>query len=227
MSYAVADGEKSIKHVPLLIKQVIDSGAWQKRLVGKLPVEHKTFRDFIRTAPAKGMGWSTPEDIKQVEALLRYAPDVLVKWREAITGEPGGDRQSEDAKSTNNNIINAPARQGTSLSYTLDRLKRERSDLFNRVVAGELSANAAAIEAGFRKKPVPIRQLMDIACKLSPTERLAALEYLAHLIRIDHLGQPEIALSKINCLVHDMLHGNPTTPTLTKHLRLPKAKATE
>jgi hypothetical protein len=43
--------------------------------------------------------------------------------------------------------------QGTSKSYTVSRLKRDRPDLFGKVVAGELSANKAAIEAGFRRNP--------------------------------------------------------------------------
>lgn len=43
--------------------------------------------------------------------------------------------------------------QGTSRAYTLTRLESERPDLYERVCRKELSANAAAIEAGFRKPP--------------------------------------------------------------------------
>jgi hypothetical protein len=45
--------------------------------------------------------------------------------------------------------------RGNSAIYTLKRLKRDRPDLFQQVLGGALSANAAAIEAGFRKKPKP------------------------------------------------------------------------
>ena len=38
---------------------------------------------------------------------------------------------------------------GTSRAYALARLDRDRPDLAQRVLSGELSANAAAIEAGF------------------------------------------------------------------------------
>jgi len=41
--------------------------------------------------------------------------------------------------------------QGTSRAYTRDR-PRERRDLFDKVAAGDMSANAAAIETGFRKE---------------------------------------------------------------------------
>jgi hypothetical protein len=48
--------------------------------------------------------------------------------------------------------------QAGSRAYYLDRLDRSRPDLAARVRAGELSANAAAIEAGLRKaKPKAVR----------------------------------------------------------------------
>jgi hypothetical protein len=170
MSYAVADGEKSIKHVPLLIKEVIETGAWQRRLVGKLPVEHKTFRDFITTAPAQGMGWSTEEDRKQVEALLRYSPDVLQQWVDALKGKHGGDRKSEEAPIKIDNVT-LDRKSGNSLGYTLDRLKREHSDLYAKVVAGDMTANAAAISAGFRKKLTSFEIILKQLPKLTPDER--------------------------------------------------------
>ncbi len=41
-------------------------------------------------------------------------------------------------------------------SYALRRFKRDAPELAQRVVAGELSANAAAITAGFRPRKVSI-----------------------------------------------------------------------
>jgi hypothetical protein len=41
-------------------------------------------------------------------------------------------------------------------TYALQRLKRDRPDIADKVVRGELSANAAAIEAGFRPRKVSI-----------------------------------------------------------------------
>ena len=46
-----------------------------------------------------------------------------------------------------------PAARDRGVTYTLRRLKRDRPDLLDRVAAGELSANAAAVAAGFRKVP--------------------------------------------------------------------------
>lgn len=49
--------------------------------------------------------------------------------------------------------------KGNTVEYKLARLDRDRPDLAAKVRAGDLSANAAAIEAGFRKPPTPLAQL--------------------------------------------------------------------
>ena len=55
----------------------------------------------------------------------------------------GGDRKSEAIKDQGNNVTWFPIVEIAS-TYTLKRLKRDRADLFDRAIAGELSANAAA-----------------------------------------------------------------------------------
>ena len=74
---------------------------------------------------------------------------------------PGGDRQSE-SKSITDIVSNGLVDHGNSKAYTVSRLKRDRPDLFEKVVAGELSANKAAIEAGFRRKPTTIEQIKTL-----------------------------------------------------------------
>ena len=54
--------------------------------------------------------------------------------------------------------------------YILRRLARERPDLLERYERGELSANAAAIEAGFRKRPTPFEIVKAQIPKLSDAE---------------------------------------------------------
>jgi hypothetical protein len=80
-----------------------------------------------------------------VEALLRDEPDVLIEWQNAIKLSPGTRSDLHDIRRE------VTLKYGTSRAYTLERLKRQKPDLFKRVVRGELSAHAAAIEAGFRK----------------------------------------------------------------------------
>ena len=46
---------------------------------------------------------------------------------------------------------------GNSRAAFLRRLRKDRPDIHGRVLAGELSAYAGMVEAGFRKKPLPSR----------------------------------------------------------------------
>jgi hypothetical protein len=59
-----------------------------------------------------------------------------------------GNRKSEKAKDEHRN----PALIGRGSDYDIVRLERDCPDLAARVRANEFSANAAAIEAGFRTK---------------------------------------------------------------------------
>jgi len=90
----------------------------------------------------------------------------LSRAKDALATERGGHKRTSSAPPRKKYDLNAPVgsnqfsegndnvitRQGNSRAYTLDRLKRQAPELFERVISGELSANAAAIEAGFRKK---------------------------------------------------------------------------
>lgn len=67
-----------------------------------------------------------------------------------LGGKPGPGRGHK----TGSNITRLP--RGTGETYTLARLRRDRPDLAKRVAAGELSANAAAIEAGFRRRSITL-----------------------------------------------------------------------
>jgi hypothetical protein len=111
-----------------------------------------------------------------VSLVQEYDPELALMIQSHV--HPGKGNYQD---SGNNNIMTtstSPATQGTSKSYTLNRLRREHSELFERVVAGELSANAAAIEAGFRKVKTPLEQVMALIPKLTEEERQEVLEYL-------------------------------------------------
>ena len=72
-------------------------------------------------------------------AVIQDDAEALALFREAMVDGPGGDKKSEDR--IIHNIVMNDTVQGNSKSYTVSRLKRDRPDLFERVVAGELSAN--------------------------------------------------------------------------------------
>ncbi|MGA7329685.1 MAG: hypothetical protein WBX25_35695 [Rhodomicrobium sp.] len=68
--------------------------------------------------------------------------------------------------------------RGNTRAYTLDRLFRESPGLYEAVCRGEMSANKAAIEAGFRKAPKPFEQIKKLLLALTPEERHQLKEML-------------------------------------------------
>ncbi len=82
------------------------------------------------------------EHDKECLALLReQQPKVAEHGTNQCTG--GGD--------------NVTSSRGNQASYTLARLKRDRPDLAEQVIAGNLSPNAAAVQAGFRHPMLQVR----------------------------------------------------------------------
>lgn len=69
-----------------------------------------------------------------------------------VLGRHGGARKGDAGEQGSN----ATLELGRGADYQLARLRRDRPDLAERVVRGEMSANAAAIAAGFREKQVQL-----------------------------------------------------------------------
>jgi hypothetical protein len=66
-----------------------------------------------------------------------------------------------NAHGTNNNHVRGDNitsnKRGSDPTYIVRRLKRDRPDLYQQVLDGTLTPNAAAIQAGFRRKVVQVR----------------------------------------------------------------------
>ena len=110
-------------------------------------------------------------------------------FRELVVAGHGGDRKSENIKSNNitldSDLFTEPEsesdkpKRGTGRAYTLARLKRERPDLFEKVAAKEMSANAAAIAAGWRKQSTPVDRIKADWPRLTAEERAELLAWIA------------------------------------------------
>lgn len=151
---AFRNGTGNLSDFPGLLRRIITERLWERRQVpGHGIVELANLRELITSKPRKGWG----DDPAKIEAVIREDVEVLAMWREAMKGEEGGD------KSTHSNVMGAQSNQGNTRAYTVSRLKREAPALFERVKAGELSANAAAIEAGFRVKTFTVPLDVDRA----------------------------------------------------------------
>lgn len=65
--------------------------------------------------------------------------------------------------------------------YVLGRLKRDRPDLAERVLNKDMSANAAAIEAGFRKRSIKVTADVNLAA--AALRRLFSSKEIARLVK--------------------------------------------
>ena len=157
-----------------LIKAVIREQSWTKRKIrtGEI-IELASLRELITEPPLKGYG----EKVEDVERMLENDADALAAFRQETTGRHGGDRKSDAIKCNNVTLDeDSKATTGNGKAYTLSRLKRETPELFAAVVRGELSANAAAIKAGWRKVKSPLDRLFAEWKKASQEERDAFLK---------------------------------------------------
>lgn len=88
-------------------------------------------------------------DLDTLRRICADDVDATRLIREVTTEGRQGKRTDLD-----NNVTEVERVTGNSKSYTLDRLHRERPDLYAEVKAGGMSANRAAIEAGFRRPSI-------------------------------------------------------------------------
>lgn len=166
-----ADG--SLASFPGLLKRVIQEKVWERRIHNGHLIELPNLRALITEKPIRGWG----QNPDKIQAVIQDDAEALALFREAMVNGPGQPKMTE-AKSISDNITNTLIDRGTSKAYTVSRLKRDRPDLFEKVVAGELSANKAAIEAGFRRKPTTIEQIKTLWSKATPDEQAEFIQYL-------------------------------------------------
>lgn len=138
-----------------LLEATVKEKAWEELGI--------SFVELVKEPPPIGMGLAEHEfrtlltlkhryeDKDQsvrdrMKSVRRYVDDEL----DPALFEHGANQHVGDY-----NIKSSP-RSGTSETYTLRRLKRDRPDLAEKVMNKELSANAAAVEAGFRPRMLSI-----------------------------------------------------------------------
>jgi len=162
---AINRGERAIDNIPSLVYQVIEDRAWKYREKGPHTEEtFDSFREFCTTDPPEGLGC----EVQRLMNLCEDRPKVQKKIEEHTKADHGGKRNPEgknqhsegdkfnNVKLDQNEGKEKNASMGNSKSYTLQRLERDAPELYEKVVADEMSANAAAIEAGFRDKTATI-----------------------------------------------------------------------
>lgn len=99
----------------------------------RLDAAKAAFVEPCHRQPMKGCAFK-PE---QVEALIKHDPETLAMWRDAVTAPVGRPTIPDIVRNLESDG------HGNSRSYTVSRLKKERPDLFDEVVAGHMSARDA------------------------------------------------------------------------------------
>ena len=161
----VAEGVRDIDFVTRLIGDVMETGAWRE-FTDPLGFTHShdSFRSFIETRRWKGLGSSKDALVAWVgqsdEAIAR---DIERVWRDEV---PVARKSAGRPESNCGATTITPPSQNSGADGILARLKRDNPDLAQRVIRGELSANAAARIMGWRKPRVLLTSPESVARKL-------------------------------------------------------------
>lgn len=186
----------SLANVPGLLRKIITGKMWQERIVHQTgeTVRFLSFREFVEAYPPEGLKTSISlliricDDYKDMEAVSLIAIEV--------GGKPGGNNNpygmmgKPDDNRINlsitkvDSIVDKPT-YGNTTDYKVRRLAKKRPDIHEKVLAGELSVDAGAIEAGFRR---PKFQM--------PKDPVAAGQYLAKRVDAEWMATMLEAYSK-------------------------------
>lgn len=153
------------------LNTVLEENIWRRRFVRRIDqwVEFSSFDEFVQTPPLEGLGSS----IETLEAFARSDTRICELLDRAR--QRSGGRPTEETVYNIHGIDERPS--GTSRAAALRRIRKDRPDLLERVLAGELSANAAAVEAGFRRRLTTIEQVQRLLLKLDASEVAQVLEW--------------------------------------------------
>lgn len=172
---ALRSGDHALGTVPALLKRVLSEESWRHFVTKRgEEVSYQRFERFVDTPPLKGLG-ATLDLVRRVIADDPVALDML-------------DQALQNPAHVHPDVHNINVRpHGTSKAQALRRLRTEAergneqaARLHADVLAGQTSANAAMIQAGFRPKTVtvPIGRPERVAAYLRrhmPREALARL----------------------------------------------------
>lgn len=166
--YSAKKLDSDVNHIQEFISIAAKHEAW--KVLGYVSldaflIKEANFTQAIIDAIRNAKGGTVGDALAKVEAM----PDL------PSNGKVGNGRSFDNIKAT---------RGGTDTEYTLRRLKRDAPELLEAVKRGELSVNAAAIQAGIRKKPTPEEQCCKWFKKCD--DKAAVLRRLQEYLEVVH-----------------------------------------
>jgi hypothetical protein len=155
--------------LPVVIKNMIEDQCW----LTHTKQDGSSFASFRELVEYK-LWWGLETSYDDLVYFCRKDAECVraLEDNRGGLGSHGGTREQV----RNSNL----SKSSQTTDYTKRRLKRDRPDLYEKVISGGMTANAAAIEAGFRKpSPPPIRTpesaLDAITVALKADSRISAV----------------------------------------------------
>jgi hypothetical protein len=172
----VAHQSTMLGYAPHCVVETLSGRCWRRfaNTATFRQYEYSKLDDFVKAEPPGGLG--RPGGAGELRALIypyAFDPKVQVEPKvrsEAIEAirlideatEPEATHGTNQHKRGVDNIKSStPVQGGDSETYLLRRLKRDRPELAERVVNRQLSAHAAAVEAGFRQRLVQVAPTVE------------------------------------------------------------------
>lgn len=114
-----------------------------------------------------GMGTT----VEKVRGYLRDDLKMLDLFDQAVLRPRPHGGEREKGKVANGHLGGSSKLGGNGRERALRKLRKDRPDLHAKVTKKEMTANAAMLEAGFRKKKTPLEQLRHWWARASAKER--------------------------------------------------------
>jgi hypothetical protein len=136
-------GGKLFKVVPAMLRAVIEDRLWAER-PDRNGEPFASFEAFVHHR----LGWGLESSIDDLLNYCRGEPDVqaLIRGEVAAAGPVGANQHTAGVRNTH-----SMSGEPDTAVRALRRLKRDNPELAAEVIAGRISAHAAAVQAGIRK----------------------------------------------------------------------------
>lgn len=168
LSRAVSDGDRQIHRIPEFLITVVNLDCWRHYISPTTGEEcrHSSFEAFVKARFPQGLS----TDIRTLKNLCRDDPKALDAI-DRVTQRPDGGANNITVDNIHGEHVLETRPDGTSKAAALRRLRKDRPDLHAEVLAGNLSAHAAMVDAGFRRRETALEIGKRAFKKMTKEER--------------------------------------------------------